>query len=1659
MPKDPLLSDEFFTLNRLSIDEINSAQQELNELDRLIKQKIYPHLLDEQTPIYYQGGRNLNDLNKFVYQVNSLAYTNNFKDLQKELRLSIAKIQSWAESNNIEGTPSLDVFSRKLAQPTDGVTVLYGDGKKLLEKVAVLLDEPLILLEDRKKIMTNLLANKEIEKCINGCYSNIASAELQLQAHLDSKDQVKRWLRSYARDMASNIASKRPFAIPDSYQVLVCKATESSVERNMLHAHNYLLMQAKEHGFPINYIRDQNAVELGNKLTQLSKSAIINAYIHQLELHINAKSFVNYLSEKLHSSFVVTMARDIPYTDKIDIVLNKLNSLGDDPWFKTNKVAALQEFFSENGELKTVDCLKITVTQRLLGKGLLKGSETKNLELTGRRRLTYHEFSSAIELTWLWIDDERKPLLPFIREDRLFTSIPLPHVREADRLLTHIQLLHSLFIKDTKNLLNVIKNLPIHYHEIFFNAEMSTKIANLIKADNSVKLFKKLLILIPDKEKSALFLKACGNKFIQEMLKAGLDKADFRSAFPGLSVSYAAKDYDASSQREGLSVTKELIKQVIEGEFKNFKDINFKQLNHLNYLEEIDFSQLDLQKSNFFQSVRNSKFDETKLRGASFFGVLEQISFKKVDLRTVNFVCPITAQYANIILEDAIISTTSFIGLRSSHVVDFTAANLKEVDFQDVAVKNYLKFLDFSKANLESVDLSKLKLPGLILSGTHLAKANLRETELTAVAVNSQTHLEASQLDLSNVIYFYKQGFKNFAACKISLDIDFGEEDEFFSFNFYRANFKEAEFIGKILQMDFTESDLRKTVFRPTSITHLQSEESTLLLTLRARASELDGAQFRQVKFMGDNKFTDSTLSGLTFEQVEMPASLLFAIYQAGHYDFKGIKNLKGVIPKKLLSFPLLGAELNKQSFSHLFKQGLRDFRGSNLNSFYLGQLLTEQRISAIDLKLEGADYKQSPFSCLSSSRQKRARNSLVTAAASPCTVHFLIQKGSMSAEKRVSLDDIALLTQSTGRIGLKEVVLGPKAVYLLADDVSAVNFHWGYRPDEDAVTKIQRFTRDIVSASEASERSTINLRYYFSKQFVDTTMLNYFAQNLASMGFSDVRLVYYMRQTQLSSIQLKNGVISIDTVTEIEQQILLNAKFRSQLEERKVDPIKIFNKAEQQHRLRRISADIKRKIGSGVRNGIRNGAHFDLGAAIIFFIGEAINKPATPEVKIIDEPTKETLKALAYNLSLEIGRDRRAGERQINVTFNLAKQCIDRGECSNEELVTRDVLDSLIRMRPDQHLGNLQAWDKIDEFFTNVGSYVSTKFTDLKQFFTSMNNQASLPTDSTYWGPRVGLVRQEREIMSWYQSPDLMRLIKNIEAGFSALGYEMQLTEEFSEEILSKFLNEFWQVLDQQGVNSNSSAEFILSVIQNNNFVEQAFNISSEDPRFADLRLPASGSALNTSQATPAPRRGRRRNTREIHLGGKPENKIISNTDIEIYADEYLAKYEHAKIKQQPSVGKNKREELTNPLNNQQYIMQGKIRQSIHKNVCKPKQVSNQKSRFCKEYSNNTHFKRLQDKLIIPVNIKPNLHSRAAKIHPISLPKLIKGIEHSQQKKYLEREVISNKMLTGDSSYRPVKPEISRMTSPRNMQSTLFVLGYVDKLFDLKQISSTFKR
>ena len=103
MSKDPLLTTEFYSVHRLSISEVNLAHQNSDEMDKLIKQQLYPHLQDQEQPIYYQNSHTLAELNKFVYlSSGSYVYTQNFITLQNELKIIISKIKNWTEMNKLD---------------------------------------------------------------------------------------------------------------------------------------------------------------------------------------------------------------------------------------------------------------------------------------------------------------------------------------------------------------------------------------------------------------------------------------------------------------------------------------------------------------------------------------------------------------------------------------------------------------------------------------------------------------------------------------------------------------------------------------------------------------------------------------------------------------------------------------------------------------------------------------------------------------------------------------------------------------------------------------------------------------------------------------------------------------------------------------------------------------------------------------------------------------------------------------------------------------------------------------------------------------------------------------------------------------------------------------------------------------------------------------------------------------------------------------------------------------------------------------------------------------------------------------------------------------------------------------------------------------------
>ncbi|WP_342146274.1 pentapeptide repeat-containing protein [Rickettsiella endosymbiont of Aleochara curtula] len=1374
MPKDSLLTANFYSLHLISDSEASFNKHNLEELDQSIKQQIYPHLIEQQVPIYYAGRHTLNDLNRFVYKrAGSELYTDNFIILQNELSLTLIKIKNWARTYNLEHAESLTNFMRKLEQPSDGMVLLYGDGKKLLERITVLLHNSIIPLQERKNILINLLADNELAHCIAGCYARINSAALQLEANLEGNQQIKLWLRSFAKDTASNVAAKRPFAIPDSYQVLVCKASHSAITANLLHAHNYLLSQAKESGFPILIERDLGAIELGNKLSQFTRSAIVNAYIKELEQQVTAKNLVDYFTAKLHESFNTIMHSDNDYTDKVAIIMNKLNLIGEDSWFKENKVG-LEEIFDANNELKPKDNLKITVTQRLLSRKIFTGFESKKITLSNLHQLEYYGFPEIIDLTWVWVNQERKFLLQLIKEDRLASLIPTVNRIKQD-LFSHYEpnfiptviiLIHTIFVTNTKSLLTILKHLPTSYHVYFLDNIFSEKLAVLIRENGSVHLFMQLLHDMPNKANRVLLIQNCGKEFIHKLIDEGLSEADIRCTFPGLSINYKLENYDTISKNQALSVTKVFLNRLIDNNFINFSELNFKQLP-FHYLDWNNFASLNFKKTKFYQSIQHANFDNAQLEDTIFYSYLIDVSFRHVDLRKTNFRSPNNSPYKELDFTGALLSTNVFRKFLFSDMYQFTGANLKEIDFQRADIKDRLSFLDFSGANLEGCNLNQLNVVGLKLVKANLINVDLRKTKMHLLTINSETKLQGSQLEVSLVKYMYNLGFKNFDECKVYINMDFLDEG-YEPLNFYRTDFKNAKFFGLSFYVHFIESDLTGSIFHSSD-----PMNSKFYLSLKAIKTKLDKVHFEQVNFLSDTRFKFYTLKDVSFNQVEMTANILFEFYESGHRDFSGVKAIKGPIPRKLAAYPVWNAKLPKNVFIDLFKLGLRNFRGSDLNSFYLSQVLTEKAMSAIDLKLEYAQYKPSPLGC-SFKRSKRQTNQL-------CSVHLLLQKIQRKHQNMITLEDVELLARSSAQnFIIKDTPIFQKPLYYL-QNVNEANFYWGYETD---VSELYRMSIYAINSISEIDRSLIKLHFYITKSITTNENLLTEVQYLKKIGFCNVVFHYFNQQRDYSSIYLENRIISVGTG----KNILFKTKFSQSLI---IIKNPRFNEKISKNLLRHIARKVKEKIGQGRMIGKTHGARYDLAAMVLFFIGEALSKPETAQIKSIDELTKIQLKEMVPVLVENIGHSRGANANQIQSAINIANRCIDQAACSTEELLITDIMDSMYRMRPDLEIGNDYARKKIVEFFVNIGDFLKKNFSELKLLLAKFSDFKETPRTLTVLDSRGSLVNGSLPFpFNWYEQPLLLELIKRIESTFIELGYDLEQDNEFSEINLIETLN-----------------------------------------------------------------------------------------------------------------------------------------------------------------------------------------------------------------------------------------------------------------------------
>ena len=1366
---DPLLSEKFF-LSLDSSPELHKAfQDEKNALSARIKTELYPAY---EKAIYYLGKHlDRKALDGFVN-------SENYKLLQDQFKIIIKKMQQWGESHALVERNNLDDFLIKLQNPTEKMTLLYADGKRSLETLAVLLINDQIPLDLRKLVYIQLLADNELSKCIDGCYTRIVSCMRQLELYRQSPNQINRWIRAYTTQVANEIAAQRPFAMPESYQVLVCRTLDISVAANELHASNYLLIKAKENEFPVDGINDIGALEIKHKMETLNRDQLAKLYLDDLAEAVTITGLVHYISMRLHDDFSQIISDPIrDYSEKINAIEGRLKLIGSDPGFLLGEILEDEPF-----GLKTVGYLKITTERRLSQQDWFKPIQPGELNISNKI-YTYYNFPGNIELNWFSIagDTTRYLFIDLIRNTDTGLSTDLK-----------FQLLASLFRQP--DYISHAKDLNALLDKSFLSFSLtriisSQHIITLLKKEINSLLFVNVISRL-DKTEGSQIIKALGQEYISDTITEGYLKSKVKRNFYWLKDSYFLQYYDEIAIKEGLQVTQQLFLQVIERDYRDFNKFIFHQLKYLDYLKGIDFSGCELKKALFLQRVTACTFDQANLKDAQFDNRVTDSSFRKVDLRDTTFFPPINNQNSDLSLKTTILSTKVFQELMNSGIHDFSGADLTHVDLHIVLFKKN-SYLDFSGANLKNAFLSEIDFSHINLQGSNLENTNLINSFFNIDYLDNTISTRGATLSKYTAHKLFVAGVRQFDDCKI-VEQQITLFENFIKFS--GASFRRASFIGYTYDIEFTDCDLREAYFKVASEFPIEGGEPGFVFNTKFKDSQLEKITFQNVKIKEPLEVSNSPAKGGVLDNIEMSTSMLFKLYVNGILDFSGVKkSIEEKIPDKLPPFPLLGATLPKEMFIQLYRQGIRDFRSSNLHGFYLGKALEEEAISEIELKLEGARYQQLPLSCGSSrSSSPHKRNAPV------CNVYFLIQK--IDSKKMISwwdLKDLEIVIPDKNSL-LKEVNLGITPLYIL-DNPTNLHLYWGYEPNSESLTKVIDF---LQKSTQIAQRDIVRIYFYFDK--IKTDDLQLLAQNTRNLGFINGQLIYSNEKNQQMIFDLKQKSAT---------EITVKTNKLSELN----DKIKLSVKPALPNKNWRTQ--LKSSITNMRMHAKDQGLQYDAFLVLLDVIATWIKQSDTTERKKLTIDGKLELQDYASQLVDQEALNHGANDRQHSLTFNIAKQCIERGECHNRELVRENILNTLQTLRPDTVIGFEELGKKIKSGFESIGSYFTSRFDDFFKKFSILLylNEASIKANQSQ--------KAKRKSLNWYSQPQIVYFIKMIEYAFWDLGFDLNLDPNYSESLLVGYLYDIYQALKKQGVSSQTPRNLTLALLENEQFIQSTLD------------------------------------------------------------------------------------------------------------------------------------------------------------------------------------------------------------------------------------------
>jgi uncharacterized protein YjbI with pentapeptide repeats len=789
-----MLNEEFFfsdpLLSAKALAFASYADDSEHDLDITCKiaQDIYQYP-DDREPIYYHLDHSPTSLNTFIH-----LQTEKFRLLIEEFERCVDYLNDWVLEytimiqfgENDTLVPADYIFDYFLERVkgdefSDHRTLIYSEGKKNLETIAVLVRDDRISLEFRKQEIIKLQSDEGLTLCSGGCLARLSDAAENLKNY--GEFTPTSLLKAFVAAVAKETALKKESFFRHNYSGRICLLANVLINDYEVHAMNYLLERLKS-DLNLHFLTIPNdphiesiKLYLNERLSDLDR--VYTNYLQQFQREINASHLIDFISYQLYEAVLLRFAEGESYQLLQSFIEMELTKLGQDPEF------SLGEVFSEDGFLKKNASFRITIAERLLD------SEWLDLP-SSESDLTYRLYPANLGLSWIKIEGIRQHIVDVIvLEQGFFHLSPIfLNLKNLKLLFQHLNDLYLFF-----------KKLPLSEHkralECMAAIQFDMNAVVLDKLDESIDFQRFYQFMTTLSEEGCCIFVCCYAELIRLAVSQFLELIDYMD------------DERTSTQMTNFIIL------IIKAGFRDFTNLVFKKSllnNEDTYLKAINFSQVNLTNSVFQTPVMQCQFDKANLQQAcfknsllsdlSFVGAnlfasvfehthLQKINFAKANLeatsfqttlagyRTPTFLTNLNFEGANLLASNfssAILKNSSFCNANLEKV-NFSSAKLKNINF------NQAKLLDsdFEEAELSSICFSKALLRGANFKGAFLDKvdfsyADLRAANLSQVDL-SQAQLIAAQLSeailtgatltIAQLFELYQQGIREFSEIKL----------------------------------------------------------------------------------------------------------------------------------------------------------------------------------------------------------------------------------------------------------------------------------------------------------------------------------------------------------------------------------------------------------------------------------------------------------------------------------------------------------------------------------------------------------------------------------------------------------------------------------------------------------------------------------------------------------------------------------------------------------------------------------------------------------------------------------------------------------------------------------------------------------------------------